>query len=200
LHGYAVPAAVPGKATDVTPPSAKHEDQDPIPLAERVLTGLRFALLAGVSLAVVGAVGRGLAWPALTATLGPTAYVFAAHPGSESGRVRNATLGHAVGIGCGLAMLAAFGLWSAPSLAQTGYPTWAHVGAAAVAAGLTLFFLEVADAHHSPAAATALLVATGLAKPGRPLFGLVAGLAVLILAAPVLSRLPFRREEAERAS
>lgn len=182
--------------------SAQHGSPAPdrLPLGERVLIGLRFVLLAGGSLAVVGAVGRGLTWPALTATLGPTAYVFAAHPASEGGRLRNAILGHAVGIGCGLAMLAAFGLWSAPSLAKTGYPTWAHVGAAALAAGLTLFFLELLDAHHSPAASTALLVATGLAKPGRPLFGLVLGLAVLILVAPVLSRLPFCREEAERAS
>ena len=182
-------------------PAGSDQEREQAPVRERLVTGLRFVVLAGISLAVVGAVGRGLTWPTLTPTLGPTAYVFAAHPASEGGRLRNAILGHTAGIGCGLAMLAAFGLWSAPSLAKTGYPTWKHVGAAALAAGLTVLVLEVLDAHHSPAAATALLVATGLAKPGRPLLGLVVGLAVLIVVGPALSRLlPLRREAAERHS
>ena len=195
-----LPAVQQQQTRSKRPAGAEQERERP-PVRERLVTGLRFVVLAGISLAVVGAVGRGLTWPTLTATLGPTAYVFAAHPASEGGRLRNAILGHTAGIGCGLAMLAAFGLWSAPSLAETGYPTWEHVGAAALAAGLTLLVLEVLDAHHSPAAATALLVATGLAKPGRPLFGLVVGLAVLILVSPTLSRLvPLRREESERHS
>jgi len=41
---------------------------------------LRFILLVGVSLAVVGLVARVTTLPMLTATLGPTAYVFAAYP------------------------------------------------------------------------------------------------------------------------
>jgi hypothetical protein len=169
------------------------------PFSEKLITGLRFMLLLSVSLAVAGAVGRGLEWVTLTATLGPTGYVFAAHPEQEGSRRRNAIVGHAAAVACGLAMLAAFGLWSAPSITQVGYPTWQHVGAGALAAGLTVLALELLDAHHAPAAATALLVATGLAKPGKPLFGLLVGLAVVILIGPLLSRIfPLRRREAQR--
>ena len=62
----------------------------------------------------VGIAGRWLAWPLLTSTVGPTAYVFAAHPHSEAARFRNALIGHGVAIACGLGALALFGLVAVP--------------------------------------------------------------------------------------
>jgi hypothetical protein len=131
-----------------------------------------------------------LSLPLLTATIGPTAYVFVTHPHSEMARLRNALVGHSSGIGCGLLALAVFGLWSAPSAVATGHTTLSQAGACGVAIAGTLFLLHALNAHHAPAAATTLLVATGLAQPGKPLIGLVVGLAALMLMVPLLSALP----------
>ncbi len=39
------------------------------------------------------------------------------------------------------------------------------------------------------------LITTGLARPGRPLLGLIMGLAVVLALAPALSRLPLYRDQ-----
>jgi HPP family len=159
----------------------------------RLALGMRFLLLTGVLVGAAGIAGRYLAWPVLTSTVGPTAYVFAAHPTSEAARFRNAVAGHAVAIACGLGALVVFGLVHHPSVSETGSPSLAEVAAAIVAVGLTVFLLELVGSHHAPAAATALLIATGLAKPGAPLIGLVLGLAIVIALGPLIGRIPFAR-------
>ena len=159
----------------------------------RLALGMRFLLLTGVLVGAAGIAGRYLAWPVLTSTIGPTAYVFAAHPSSEAARFRNAVAGHAVAIACGLGALAIFGLVRYPSVSETGSPSLAEVAAAIVAVGLTVFLLELVGSHHAPSAATALLIATGLAKPGAPLIGLVLGLAIVIALGPLIGRIPFAR-------
>ncbi len=162
----------------------------------RALAACRYLLVTGVLVGVVGVAGRYLSLPLLTSTLGPTAYVFAAHPHSEPARFRNAALGHAVAVGAGLASLSAFGLLHAPSVSTAGAPTLQQAAAAAAAAGFTVFVLAILRSHHAPAAATALLIATGLARPGRPLIGLVLGLAIVVTAGPLIGRLPILREPA----
>ncbi|MGH7666080.1 MAG: HPP family protein [Candidatus Dormibacteria bacterium] len=159
-------------------------------MSRRVVTGLRYLLVTAVLVTVVGLVGRLLAWPLITSTVGPTAYVFASHPDTESARARNAVVGHTCALAVGLASLAIFGLWNYPSVSAIGAPTLAQVGAAAVATGGTLLLLELLRSHHAPAAATALLVSTGLAKPGPGLIGLVLGLAMVIALGPYFSRWP----------
>ena len=165
----------------------------------RGATAVRYLLLTGALVGAAGLVGQLLSWPLLTSTVGPTAYVFAAHPRSESARFRNAVVGHVAGVATGLAALAIFGLWHHPSISSTGAPTFRQVAAAAVAAGVTVLILELVGSHHAPAAATALLVATGLAKPGAPLAGLVLGLAIVIGLGPLLGRLPVGRPAPEVA-
>jgi hypothetical protein len=157
------------------------------PAANRALTGVRFGIIVGVAIAASGAVGRYIEWPAITAALGPTSYVFAAHPRSEGARLRNAVIGHGVGVAAGLAALAIFGLWGVPGETLVGYPTWPRIGAAVVGIAVTLVVLEMVGSHHAPAGATALLVATGLAAPGRPLYGLLVGLAVTLVLGPVVT-------------
>ncbi len=170
-------------------------------LAERVCLPLRFLVLMGVSLAMVGVAGHFLGWPLLASTLGPTAYVFAAHPRREEAKRRSAILGHGIALAVGLFCLAVFGLWHHPSIAQQGHLAVSQVGAAALAGALTIAVLEVIGTHHAPAGATALLVATGLAKPGPPLYGLVLGLAFLILVGPELSRrFPLARSPTDEAT
>ncbi len=164
----------------------------------RVVLGLRYLLLTGALVGAVGIAGRFLAWPLLTSTVGPTAYVFAAHPRSENSRFRNALVGHGVAIGCGLAALAVFGLVRYPSVSQTGSPSAAQVAASVLGVGLTVFLLELAGSHHAPSAATALLITTGLAKPGSPLIGLVLGLAVVISLGPLIGRIPLDRNASIR--
>jgi len=165
--------------------------------AERLTLGLRYLLLTGTLVGAVGLAGRFLAWPLLTSTIGPTAYVFAAHPDTEAARFRNALVGHSLGLGCGLGALGAFGLLRYPSISMTGSPSLRQMAAAVVGVGLTILFLEMVGSHHAPAAATTLLITTGLAKPGPPLVGLVLGLAVVIGLGPIVGRFPLARALAE---
>ncbi|MEU0112639.1 HPP family protein [Streptomyces bobili] len=153
----------------------------------RLLGGLRLFALSGLLLAGVGAVGNLIGWVALTTTLGPTAYLLLAHPGSMTARLRSAVTGHAVAIALGLACLAVFGLWSHPSVAEQHHETATQIGAQALAVSLTLFMLHLVDAHHAPAAATALLISSGITRPGPPLYGLVVGLALVLAIAPLLA-------------
>lgn len=156
---------------------------------------LRYLVIAFLLLGAIGVAGHFASTPLLTAALGPTAYVFAAHPGTEAARLRNTTIGHGVAIGVGLAALAAFGLWHHPAISAGAGPTIAQAGAAATAGGITLLGLELAGSHHAPSAASALLVATGLARPGKPLVGLVLGLAIVLVFGPLTARLPFGRSQ-----
>lgn len=144
-------------------------------------------------MAVVGVAGRYLRWPLLASAIGPTLYVFIAHPTSATARLRSALVGHGVAVATALASVAAFGLWGSASMSARGYPSLRQAGAAAVALGVTLGLLHLLRTHHAPAAATSLLIATGLAGPGKPLFGLLIGLAIVIAAGPVLARVPLGR-------
>ena len=152
---------------------------------DQLLVATRYLGLTALLVGVVGVVGRWLAWPLLTSTVGPTAYLFAAHPKTEPARLRNAAIGHAVAVGLGLGALVLFGLEHHPSVSATGMPSWRQVLACALAVGLTMSVLELLHSHHAPAAATTLLITTGLAKPGAPLIGLVVGLGLVITLGPL---------------
>ena len=172
-------------------------------MSRRLVLGVRFALLAGVLLAAVGFAGhassalgaRAVGGTWLTTTLGPTAYVLLAHPHHVTSRLRNGLLGHTTAILAGLAALAVFGLWSAPSIAETHRESLPQVGAQAVAVALTLLVLTLADAHHAPSGATALLVSSGIARPGPELISLIIGLVIVLAVAPLLARLPGERHD-----
>lgn len=162
--------------------------------------GLRFALITAVLVAAIGSADDLLEWPLLTSTIGPTIYVFAAHPDSAAARTRNAVVGHATAVAAGVASLAVFGLWHAAPATRTGHVDGPQVGATVTALALTLFVLELLHSHHAPAAATAMLISTGLARPGMPLLGLATGLAVALTLSPLVTRIPlFRRKAAREA-
>lgn len=173
-------------------------DPSPAPVPTPTLSGawgrlgfaLRLAVLGGVAIFAVGLIDHLSEFPLLTSALGPTAYVLIAHPDSQSARLRNAIVGHTTGIAAGLAALAIFGLWNAPSTVKIGHASLAQAAASGLAVAVTLLALHAVRAHHAPAAASALLVSTGLARPGPPLYGLIAGLAAILLAVSILNRLP----------
>lgn len=169
-------------------------------VTQRLVVALRFLILMGVSLAAIGVAGHFLTLPLLASTLGPTSYVFAAHPKSEGASRRSAVIGQSTAVAAGLFCLAVFGLWQHQSISAQGHLVLAQVGAAALAGALTIAGLEIFNAHHAPAGATALLIATGIAKPGPGLYGLLIGLSLLILLGPELGRwLPLARSHAQRA-
>lgn len=175
----------------------KHEQETPV--AARVRVAARLVILVVSTLGPVGVLARVLGLPLLTSTLGPTVYLFAVHSKEETSRWRNAAVGHGVAVLAGLAALAAFGLWSSPPASSAVAPPPPRIGALLLAVALTVSLLEFAHSHHAPAAASALLVASGLARPGVPLEGLVVGLAVAVCLGPVLSRLlPLARDAAQR--
>ena len=178
--------------------SSQQNANGKLPLRERWWVAVRFLILSGVAIAAIGVAGHYVAWPFLTTALGPTAYVFVAHPNSSTGKLRNAVIGHGVAIASGLFALAVFGLWNHPATTSIGHSTLLQDGAAGLAVGLTLLGLELLGAHHAPAGSTALLVATGISRPGQPLYGLIVGLVGLFVLAPLLAQIPFRREAAAR--
>jgi hypothetical protein len=153
------------------------------------LNGLRTAMVCGGLLTAIGVAGWLSHQMLLAAALGPTAYVLIVHRGTASARARNATIGHLVAIASSLACLALFGLWSHPSVAETHQESLSQSGAQGLAISLTVLILALLKIHHAPAAATALLVSSGISRPGAPLLGLVIGLAAVIVLAPLLSQL-----------
>jgi hypothetical protein len=158
-------------------------------MPHRLALAVRYLCITAGVIGAAGLTGSAISWTVLTAALGPRAYVFAAHPHTAASRWRNAVIGHTAAIGAGVASLAVFGLWHHASVSATGAPTLAQVGASAAAGGATVALLEIAGAHHAPAAASALLVSTGLARPGRPLEGLVVGLGIVLVLGLLSSRL-----------
>jgi hypothetical protein len=161
---------------------APEQQERPGPtLGRRAVSGVRVGVMAGAGLMIIGGADAGFHLPLLTTAIGPVAYVLAAHPRSETARARNTLVGQTIAIAMALASLAIFGAWSTPSVAVLHHATLAQVAASALAVAGTIFFLQVSQAHHAPAAATCLLITTGLAHWGRPLVGLVLGLAAVIV-------------------
>ena len=158
--------------------------------ARDLLWAVRLSVAGGGALCVAGLIDRTAQWPLVTATLGPTAYVFAAHPASRTATRRNAVVGHSVAIAAALASLAVFGLWDERPHAAVGHVTLPQVFATAVAVAVTLFILEVTDHHHAPSAASAVLITAGFTPPGKPLYGLICGIALIIAISPVLAAAP----------
>jgi hypothetical protein len=156
------------------------------------LVAARYFALGALLLVAVGIGGHFLAWPWLTSTLGPTAYLFLIHPETQTARLRNAVIGHTIAVAAGLFALAVFGLWTYPATTVMGFATLPQVGAMAVAGGMTLGLLELVGAHHAPAAATTLLVASGIAAPTTPLYGLLVGLGVTFVLGPLLGKITVR--------
>ena len=82
-------------------------------------------------------------------------------PHDPAASPRNTVVGHAIGIGAGLAGLAAFGLLDSDSLFSQGL-SGERVGAVALSLGLTTAVMAATGFIHSPAGSTTLTVSLGL--------------------------------------
>lgn len=156
----------------------------------RLRAGLRLFVLVGVALALLGLAGYGIGWVLLTTTLGPTAYLFFRTSSSRPplAQMREAAVAHGCAVASALFALTVFGVWNRPAVPVLQHETLRQIWAQAVATGLTLLLLELCNVHHAPAAATALLITSGITRPGEPLYGLLISLAALIVAGPLLAR------------
>ncbi|KRV49828.1 hypothetical protein AQ490_19275 [Wenjunlia vitaminophila] len=176
----------------------ERDGRDDGPWPGRAAVAARLFVLSAALLTAVGALGQAIGWTTLTSTLGPTAYLVLVHPDSVTARVRNAVLGHGAALACALACLAGFDLWDHPPVTVSNEAPWPRIGAQSLAVGGTLVLLTLLRAHHPPAAATALLVASGISRPGPPLYGLLVGLVLTVVLAPALARLPPFRSRTAR--
>lgn len=168
------------------------------PGRERAVVAVRLLTMAVLLLGGIGLAGHFLRLTLVVSSLGPTAYVLLAHPHSVTARMRNGVIGHAAAVAWGLACVAALGLWHHPSVVQQGHASLVQVAASALATGLTVATLEILNAHHAPAASTTLLITSGITHPGPPLYGLLIGLAAVLAAGPLLTRLIPGRAETSR--
>ncbi|MER6975787.1 HPP family protein [Streptomyces carpinensis] len=155
--------------------------------------GGRLLFLSAALLTATGFIGHAIGWILLTTTLGPTACLLLAHPDRAGPRVRDAVLGHASATACGLACLAVFGLWNQPSGLEQHHDTLPQIGAQALAVGVTLLILTLFCAHHPPAAATGLLITSGITRPGPLLYGMLTGLAIVICGSALLAKTRWHR-------
>ncbi len=94
---------------------------------QHIAIALRYLLLCGVLVGVVGAVGHWLELPLIASAVGPTAYLFVAHPEPETSRAGNALIGHTVAVGAGVGALVLFGLLHHASVSATGAPSFTRL-------------------------------------------------------------------------
>lgn len=145
---------------------------------------------------VVGAAGLAMGQPLLFAALGPTALVMASSPGHHTARFHNVVLGHLTAIVCAwlAVVLVGAGAGGAPSarsaagLAQA--VPLARVWASGIAVALTAVVQPSLRAYHPPAAATALLITTGVCRATwKGSLALMAGVLLVALLGEWLQRL-----------
>ncbi len=98
--------------------------------------------------------------PLLFASLGPTAFELTEMPERASARPYNILVGHLIGVLSGFAALALTGAWHTPSV-STSQISLQRVGAAVLAALLTVFGTLLARATQPAALSTTLMIATG---------------------------------------
>jgi len=148
-------------------------------------------LCEGLLLFVVGLVGYLTHKPLVFTSLGPTAYELIETPRRPSARPYNVIVGHLIGVACGFAALALTHAWHSPSI-SSGTVTMQRLGAAVLAAALTVLLTLLVKATQPAALSTTLLVSLGTLQ-GR-------ADALYIMAAVVLMTItgaPLRRWRAE---
>ncbi len=124
--------------------------------------------------------------PLVFPSLGPTAFLVFTGPQAPAASPRNTVLGHLAGVLAGLTGLAATGLLAAaPDLT---HPSWARIGAAALALGLTCAAMVALDIPHPPAGATTLIISLGLLHTVPQVLTVMAGVVLIALLAVVINK------------
>lgn len=136
--------------------------------------------VAGIILLAVGMIGLIAAQPWLFASLGPTAVMVAETPEQPSARFYNIVVGHFIGLGVGMVVVALLHALGVPYAVTPGHILLTEVLAAFLSVSLTLFLGLVARGTHPPAAATTLLMALGIFRPTfRDAFAVIVGVLIV---------------------
>ncbi len=124
--------------------------------------------------------------PVVVPSLGATVVAAAVAPDAAENAPLTIVAGHAIAVASALAALALCGLMGQPSALVVGVSA-ARMLALPLALGLTLLGMLLARRVHTPAGATALLVALGILRPGSDVVVLVVS---VVYVAAVIAAFP----------
>lgn len=131
-------------------------------------------------IAIAGLAGWLIHAPLLFASLGPTAYEMVETPERKSARPYNVFLGHLIGVLAALGTVWIMHAGAAPAAGAGGVPLL-RVGAAAIAAGLTVLVTLPLKASQPAATATTLLISLGLMPGWRGGAEIMAAVLLMLL-------------------
>jgi CBS-domain-containing membrane protein len=147
-----------------------------------------FSFINGcVAIALMATVAVVTHEPFVFPSLGPTAFLFFYMPLSQPACPRNTLVGHSIGALVGWGSLMLFGLQDIQSSLHGVMGP--HVGAAALALGLTCGLLVLLMAPHPPAGATTLIFALGALHTFGHVVILMAAVVLLTAQAIIINRL-----------
>src|SRR3954452_4453452 len=151
-------------------------------------TGLYSLVFCFVVLVGAGAVGIARKEPWVFPSLGPSLMLFFETPKQPTASVRNAIVGHLVGLGVGAACLYGFALDGRPPAPVEGL-TVTRVLAVALSVAITALVLRVVRCPHPPAGATTLIVSLGVLQTVPQLRTMALSVILVTLAAWGINRL-----------
>lgn len=156
----------------------------------RRLFFLLFVFIAGTTaLAIISVLASVTRLPLLFPQLGPSAFILFYTPMSEQASPRNVLLSHFLGVGVGLLclwLMAQF--YPNVHLIDSSVINWQRELVVACSVGLVCLLMAVAKCVHAPAVASALIAALGFFESPLHLFGILAAVVLLLLAALFFNR------------
>jgi len=129
--------------------------------------------------------------PVVVPSLGASLLLAATDPDGAEGTPATLVAGHWIAIAAALIALEALGLWDAPSALVAGV-TWTRMLAVPLALALALLGMLATGRLHTPAGATALLVASSVVRPGSDVVVLA---ATVLYVAGVVALFPYLRAQ-----
>jgi hypothetical protein len=125
--------------------------------------------------------------PLVFASLGPTAFELIEMPNRPSAKPYNVIVGHLIGVLAGFAALWITMAWSVPGISSHTVPL-RRVGAATIAAFLTVLVTLLAHATQPAALSTTLLVSLGTMQRWQDGFFIMASVLILVFLGEPLRR------------
>ena len=146
--------------------------------------------VSGVLLLAAGAMSLATRQPWLFPALGPSAVLIAANPGHPTTRFHSVVVGHVTAFACAWLALILLGAGDSATLLGGHAMPVVRVWASAIAVAATTLVQPSFRAWHPPAAATALLVTSGVYHADRSTaFAMLAGVVVVALLGEWFQRL-----------
>ena len=146
--------------------------------------------VSGVLLLAAGAMSLATRQPWLFPALGPSAVLIASNPGHATTRFHSVVVGHVTAFACAWLALVLLGATDSATLLGGHAMPVVRVWASAIAVAATTLVQPSFRAWHPPAAATALLVTSGVYRAdGATAFAMLAGLVVVALLGEWFQRL-----------